>query len=1592
MGQDGDKILPQYVNTDVAYEKLNKDEAAFLKSVAVGTNANADSKEGTSNPVGEGQNVLVLTPTRSNEAISGTSLPAGYNLNCGQGYFADIQKTFYFNYNGNNNHGIYVLDGNDGSWNKVLVDPKLKFSNDPENFITEHRIRVRVRYNADKSISEIYLTWTDGNVWQGWVNFLASIRTDGFNVSLYPYWALQPPHFDREELFQYAPRPAMYKAVATLIANTTADSIKINNLLNTAFQFSYQPINTDGREAVISPFSDPLIVKTSEFLSNPDIISKNATIKLYAGSPNWECINIYVRKTIYKKGEQVSEFLTWGDWYLYDTIYKYSSCGVNDPSVIGSKYWLRTLPWADYSYDPVLNTITYKFDNSKLGQITPQDLFERYAEQPQVSVAMTDLGDSIAFANNREGYDNFPCSVTNKLSTTIETQNTNSCTLPFRKVRVYCYVGRERGSASRSDTDRDRNTWISQVGYTDGTDKTVRFGGTVVGLFSTPSYGIRANIDIDESKQFDLDFADKTGFRLYVKGTPFFADASWYQVKPDFTLTKLDAPIDRQNASDMAFLKSAYLGGSFFVGVFDLELPAGRYDLALGRHNVASAGDYRSQSTYVMGIANSRITSGSGLIKPNAIVDVSKEMEIDCTAGDVDLWGSGKDMFYICCPFNGVASGESRWTFIEGYLKESHLSSLAVEKFPYNLTYEDGAFTGNYTDKNGFFWGYTWGSSTNNNSSNIHFHAVMECAVKDFIIPINNVGSDSAWRHDNIAYASDYNGGTFGFADRIILSGRITDSTGTIGYANIGVSFVNGETVFTDNNGNYQLVIHNGFTGANFSNIYINSGGSFLITAPNCGNIPVYPYTDGAIPCQNNAPRLAPPINQSVFVQSGEYQSLKSMESLVITVHAADLAGRVTFENKISELSVPSFPARGNVLPSFLRWTLSGQLALNQSDATKDLKWIGFSVSKATNYKRYVQWVGDKIEFIDANGNVTTTPNASALVRITISSLLNANIQKNFTLLSTYQFTENDRLRIFDDGDNNLFNTATYGDVIDVEIQGSNYNQAAINANLVPPANNTVLTQNTNPVGSNPTTLYATYDSRFDKLKDKTGFWIELYTPSENNDKLPFFEINWHPVINGEIAEYVNGGILNPVYNYLQSEDLNYWDTYFIRRSINIPGVGNKFIQHIFESPNVTDSWGANLTSGGRANVIDPYARQMWYRDSLIRSDNFINNGSLNGLGTFRAENRKTFKGYQRGGITAIICQYSFIFFLCENDYFTTDYNFQYVFANAQGIQIANLDNNLGEPHQKVGNNSGCSYQDTKTILTFDKNIWWLDRKGEGWMQSNFQGADDVSDLEDKDGRKYGIKSYLTKKLQFINDWNATHDISSHIDVSAGIDTVRKNIFLTFRPRRHNSNTDYTYINQLRNIKLDAQETVVFNFSVGRWTRWEGFVPESYSRISGLSTGVEMLGFAAGKPYRFNNIANPTFLNFFGVQTEPVIIAVLNKKSEDVKILQAMRQDITGEAMFVDMVFSQQDNGFSYVPINLWKNKEKNEYAGTLRDMVTYLDPNNINTFRSTLQDGKRIFGQYFIVRFVGNPQALNNYFQLSGIEYLFTNSAPTKP
>jgi hypothetical protein len=1572
-------IQPRVLNLDSAFDELKPDESPFIKDLTTDPNANpTNTGNGMNNPTGEGQNYLALTPYRGTTPIANAALPAGYNKNIGSAFFEPTNELYSFNYNASS-PGVYVFNGDTMQWSTIIVDPKLAFTDDPKGFIAPHRCRIRVVRDSSGNIIEKYLIFTDGINWQYFLIVNAMVATGGFNAAQYPYFTLLQPLYDRQELFQLAPRPCMQKPIVTADPYSAADLALVNRVVDNSFQFSIVYQYTDGRTTTYGVYSNPFIVKSESFLNNPNYVTKSGTLEFYAGSCMVEKIFIYIRQC-------------GGNWALYDTIYKFSNSQTDSNNVIGTHFWTRTGQWSEYEYDSVYNTIEYPFDFSKVSQIIDQaDSIRLQNDLPQVSEAVTDGGDALILANNRYDYNNFDPSTISKFGLSAVEQATSGCSIPNRNIKLYAYCGRP-GS---------RLSWESQVGYYNGAATQELFGGLQLGPAGV------AEVNITESNFFKLNFADQTAFTCYLKGTPYVAVGTWYQVNADNSLVELTGLLDFSDTDILTYVQNVFLALGYFVCVFDFEVPAGRYIATLGRHNVASTEDFIDTSTYVIGIANSRNkTLGAfpgGVInyiapnEPGTIVSYSKEQEIDCTAGDVDVWGNGADLFYIFCPYEN----NSGYRFIEGYFDESINNPVAVENFPYTMT-EGPNTTGQITDKNGFYFGYYAGSHAD--VCDIYFSVKLNCAYPvNFNIPTSQSGA--GYCVNGLSYLSDHNNGVVGDCNRILVAISVTSLDGTIPYSNIAVSIVGGQTVYTSGTGKATLIVHNGTSGPRVSNIYVNAGGNFLITIADCGYLPIYPFNSDLAPCVNcNARNYPFPINLAIAVQTFETTSVKEGGSYVVGCYGADKAGRLMPVNDLGQLNIPTFMQREDTSPMSIVVNILASLQLQ--NVNPDLAYLIFCCSKdQTKKPGWLQWVADTIKYVDSEGNVVSNPASAVFISMSIQSLYNANVAKNFSTLANYQFKSGDRVRIIDDGNGNILTSAQYGAPLDMMILGNTYNEAAITANLLPnpstvpvvnlqnTVNNTVnTTSGTTATQSVATqqnntniTIYVAYDPRLDAFIQNTGLWIELYSPAQVSDEIPYCETNIFPIVNGEIGKFngndVNG---NGTFEYPTAITLDFWDTYFLSRNITIPDVGSKYFSHPFESPNISDLFGPNCSSCGRQNFKDDNIKQQFYPLDAIKGDDFVSEGILNGLATFREANRKSFaQGYLWGGIVACWTQGSVIIFICENNSFATNFNFQYIYANNQGVQVANLDNQISDPMQKIARGYGAALEDTCSILFFDRYAFLYDYKNEAFILDDYKSGLDIT--------KFMVKSYFKMKSRFKAAWNAAATSSAHlIDTIVGVDGANDKVYVTFRARQNNSNSPFSFINNKRNVQTNASETIVYSITTQRWTQFVGFTPESYGVLKGKNSGLQLVSFAAGQAYQ-HNTANSGFCQYYGQQVTPWIIAVFNEDKSIEKIMENVSLDINPFNFYADQIYSDVKWSFSYIPSNYFRKKLNQWYAPLLGNMHSYKNPDPLQVFRSTLIDGKRMRGKYFVVRLGCPADNVGNYFQFSIIFALMTATYPNK-
>lgn len=637
-------------------------------------------------------------------------------------------------------------------------------------------------------------------------------------------------------------------------------------------------------------------------------------------------------------------------------------------------------------------------------------------------------------------------------------------------------------------------------------------------------------------------------------------------------------------------------------------------------------------------------------------------------------------------------------------------------------------------------------------------------------------------------------------------------------------------------------------------------------------------------------------------------------------------------------------------------------LTYNGGQLSSEIKWMTFARTANLN-GAILQWVADKFILIDENGNETLSRGRAVALAIDMQSLLDYNSQHNLGTNVTYTFVKGDMVKIIDDCVNPILYQITgdtFGKITDT----------ALSQELSISSNGSTATTTTNVALKNGGRIIIAYDSRMDEYLDKCNVKIEVIRPYQCDISLtPYGEVSdSYPCINGVLG--------------ISDETIITWDTYKIFRTLPVKAdCGENPNDESYFSNNITDFWGKGCNDLGRRFSKNPYAERRWNANELAVSKAFVNNGVVNGLATFWGEDVKNFKSQNFGGIVAMSSQRNIILFICENDYFITGYDQNYLTLGDNGFVQAYLPDKITEPSQKVGMAYGCSYEHTATIVLYDGMVYYLDAKNGAYIQNNYGEAKDVS--------VNAFKGHLQDKIMFAQSYNESikgqeNYLRNIYEFVGGVCPLHKEVFLTIRNRNDLSSSVEDFTTIARDIFIDENETFVISHPTGSFINLRPYVPEFYAKLRTSSSGIQLIQFKNGWPYKCNN-TNLKYSKFFGKAVTPVVEISANNTDSKIKIVEAISEEIQPFSLYSDRIKTEEDKSFSYIPPSYFKKKENMQYAPLLRDMSTYFDPNKYQ--KSMLVDGKRVFGRYALVRLVATEGNESEYFELNRIWLLVSGS-----
>lgn len=755
------------INLDADALRLPANTAQFIKNISLSANINANAAALA------GGNQWVAQPMEGSVALSISGMPAGTNYCIGFYSSEQSNEGYYAIFNSNNDHSIWVIRGNTGVVQKVHQSQLLPFILNPQYFYSEGRMTLEERSIIDpvtKAESNFkFIVFTNNRVLQCMIEVESSIATNSFTTS---YFTSSAAFYDTLTLISLGvplpikclklndPNPyvpvtsdttidtaiidtqgtgyavgdtfningtgtggtgkvttvGVGGAVTTIIVTnggtgynvatgvgTTAtsgagtglrvdiltlvipDSSKQNLLINEGWQFRVRTWDVFGRPSewgIISSVFTVLIGGGCITTSNG--LKRCVNLCFDSGNPLVKFIDIAYRRGV---GNDPSGQTETG-WFEHDTIRKYDDSAPVEwyQRSINSNF---STAGSGMTFDATTNIITYTFCADKKSD--PVDPTETARTEPGIarwSSGVASINKKILLANNVYDFEPISQDVVDNVQFSVKPPTLSSCpAAPLRTITVYAAVydpvavlaGEHRQGFIR----RSFGTW--------------GFGRSSGGCGSYSFFAV------------DQVFGDQTnpGFIGVLRGTNFNTVAKQGDFDPAtgiFNIVPLTSP--------------AFPHGAMQQFVFT-NVPAGKYIMQIASHkSVSTDSDIQKTSTYVGGLATiNDLNTPTGL---NAYAsNPLKEIEIDCSAGDVILNGyqpgqspSTTPVFVILdMVINSLAFGNGS-AVIDGYLYERNGEDNPIEMNP---VYFNGATVGAqgdcfgsfFTDHNGFYFGAT---------------------------------------------------------------------------------------------------------------------------------------------------------------------------------------------------------------------------------------------------------------------------------------------------------------------------------------------------------------------------------------------------------------------------------------------------------------------------------------------------------------------------------------------------------------------------------------------------------------------------------------------------------------------------------------------------------------------------------------------------------------------------------------------------------------------------------------------------------------------------------------------------------------------
>jgi hypothetical protein len=1494
-------LLKAIKGIDLDSNLLGKDQehACYIKNLLVDVSHNDNT------PSGEGRTKRVYTPAPSNFIWCGSlKVPDGKNFVIGFYESEETNEGYVFCWNSNSNHFIYRINGDGRMCEMIYQGSCLNFQLDPRYFIPPFRVTLKSTCVTDKKTGEQtnakYLVFTDNFNEMRFIAVEDAIRTGGFNSELYPYFATNDPCCGPCNLINLGlPFPFGCIGIEPIYEQPPSD--KSNLMLDAMFQFRITYTDRWGRPNEYGVISKPYFVSVGQCQSGANGRPRCLKLKIPAGCPTVESVEIAVRRC----SGNAENITVPTDWSKYDTFNKYEDGNENTP------WYERAIrSGGDITYNPEDNTFTYIFCNNKECLAIPVARTNRlFNPLPLTASSVTALGNSIAIVNCKEGYEPFTKDVLDKVALTVEPpandSTTPACRPKTRKVRIEMVV-------QNVIINHNEPVWFSPE-----KDDVKVWGG--LGSESGPTNTAEfENLTATDYRQYVV--KDKTGFPGYFVGTNIIGYSKQYVLAPnriDYEEKPFD---DGRNNSKRRDIISAIKKDFIRVQVWEFDnVPEGVQIFRLAWHLFEGTAGYEKTSTYTWGRVSWLNYHNGGRTGFQQISDL-KEIVIPCTG---DYNNVVNDKFFLVVadltrPVVAISTDKERSTAIWGYVTDDNSNAVdlaAVKKLQIlgggTQTYES------CTDHNGFYFATREGKGITR-----YIYGKNKCVEEKF----GEVSKDhKGGRQVDLKVKKTQ---TECKSNRIKITGVITDCKG-VGISGIAVLLTRGGFSRTDVNGRFTIITHdtmvpNDPIDRSRDRLYIVQNGVCILSPcdQDC-KICLDPIVVHIPACVSSCPEriFSPQLPQFKLIEAASRTfGLKAGGLYNFGIVGHDCMGRQVFVQNIDKynLSIPSWQQTGVI--GFPR------ILFNIDPSIKFPSWVKYITfwrTKNLAYGDFLQWVPDKVEYIDIAGNLA--PDNPQKIKLYITGLVNYNLLYNLKTNVNYEFLKGDRIEFIAKNNGDLFTERI--SLLVTDSKDGDY-------------------------------IIVDYDER---LKDmKGGELIQIIRNNACANKNFYFEITCPiKVVNG-VPEVLAGELMT-------------FDTYLFRRSIPYKVddvVRSNVFPFPFEHHSPSDLWGDHCDDKGRVSVKNPYERQSCLKTKIKVSNAFVLDSVLNGLGRFDEADAEILDEQEWGAITALFVQLTYVLAICRNDNFVMGYREDRLRVNSSGTVVANS-NIFGRPERKIGDNYGCQEEDLNTLREYQGLVSFIDSSKIGLIVHNFSEAKDISEAA-------GVKGHLSAKIREIEQFNQDNPTKKKF-WHGGVDCKKSEYLLT----SFLIDETLSYVNKLRGENVEANETFAFDLVLKQFKRAYSFTPEYYGSLTGHIYDNQLISFKNGLPWMHYRLNHPgqTYMNYFGEQCEPVYEDSLNIDPRKVKRYMWCEVHCRQQLLFADRVITESGQA-SRILETFWLKQEHFWAAAFQMDLNTYPDKNLdvLQDPAKLIYEGDTLYGKWIRVRLVALPENNGNYFEFDGL------------